>query len=217
MDEILLHHAALPADGGASGAATPRGSDSVPLAARLARGWNQRVKPESLLGLALLVDCARAAGRFLPGPGDVEAAAGGKPRWKGGPDFSISHAGGRVACALVAGQGCVGLDIEPCDAVSAEDLRLVATAAELEQFGAAGLGPADLWTAKEAVIKAAGATVGAIDRVAATPVRARFDGVDYLLLRATLAPGLACTLATHAPARLSVAQVDARQVLARLG
>ena len=44
----------------------------------------------------------------------------------------------------------------------------------------------------------------AIVRVAATPARARFDGVDYLLLRATLAPGLACTLATHAPARLSV-------------
>jgi phosphopantetheinyl transferase len=217
MDEILLHHAALPADGNAAGAATPRGSDSGALSARLARSWSPRKRPESLLGLALLVDCARAAGRLPPGPGDVEATAGGKPRWKGGPDFSISHAGGRVACALATGQGCVGLDIEPCEAVSAENLRLVATAAELEQFAAAGLGPADLWTAKEAVIKAAGATVATIDRVAVSPVRARLDGVDYLLLRATLAPGLACTLATQTPARLSVVQVDACQVLERLG
>lgn len=217
MDEILLHHAALPADRDASSALAPYTFDTGPLAARLAHRRNPRAKLESLLGVALLVDCARAAGKLPPGPGDLETTAIGKPRWKGGPDFSISHAGGRVACALVAGEGCVGLDIEPCDAVSAEDLRLVATAAEFEQFGAEGLGPADLWTAKEAVIKAAGATVAAVDRVAATPVRARFDGVDYLLLRATLAPGLACTLATHAPARLSVVQVDARQVLARLG
>ena len=198
-------------------AVAPRRSDTGLRATRPARRRNPGARLESLLGLALLVDCARAAGRLPPGPEDLEATARGKPRWKGGPDFSISHAGGRVACALVAGEGCVGLDIEPYDAVSADDLRLVATAAELEQFGAEGLGPADLWTTKEAVIKAAGATVAAIDRVAATPFRARFEGVDYLLLRAILAPGLACTLATRAPARLSVALVDARQVLARLG
>lgn len=217
MDQILLHHAGLPADGDAWRSVAPCGSDTVLLATSSSHRRNPRARLESLLGLALLVDCARATGRLPPGPEDLESTARGKPRWKGGPDFSISHGGGRVACALVAGRGCVGLDIEPYDAVSADDLRLVATAAELEQFGANGLGPADLWTAKEAVIKAAGATVAAIDRVAVTPVRARFDGVDYLLLRATLAPGLACTLATRAPARLSMAHVDARQVLARLG
>jgi len=217
MDEILLHHANLPADGGAFGAVTPGRSGAGLPATHRARGRSPCTRLESLLGRALLADCARAAGRLPPRRGELEAEVGGKPRWKGGPDFSISHAGGRVACALATGAGCVGLDIEPCDMVSSEDLRLVASAAELGRFRAEGLGPADLWTAKEAVIKAAGATIAAIDRVAATPASARFDGVDYLLLRTTLAPGLACTLATRAPARLSVAQVDARHVLVLAG
>lgn len=207
----------LPAGADAAGAVAPGGSDAGPSEIRLQRDRSPRASLESLLGRALLLDCARAAGRHPPGPGDLVATAGGKPRWHGGPDFSISHAGGHVACALAAGEGCVGLDIEPCDAVSREDLRLAASAAELGLFDAAGLRPADLWTSKEAVIKAAGATIAAIDRVAATPAGARLDGVDYQLRRVTLAPGLACTLATRTPARLVVVRVDARHVLALAG
>lgn len=215
MDEILLHHAELPADVGPAPGEPQVWDDPVP---RAPLHRDRLARLETRLGLALLIDCARAAGRPPPGPADLWVTSAGKPCWRGGPQFSISHTGGHVACALaVRGEHGIGLDIEPVDAVGAGDLRLVATAAEMQEFVVAGLGVADLWTSKEAVIKAAGATLAAAGRVVATRSSARLDGVDYRLIRADLGPDLSCTLASRCEVRLTVVQVSAGDALARCG
>lgn len=215
MDEILLHHADLPADAGNVLDALPR--DIEPGWAGKVAGRGPQARLGTLLGFALLLDCARAAGQRPPAPGELYAAPGGKPCWANGPSFSISHAGRRVACALGAGGDVLGLDVEERAAVARTDLRLVATAAELEEFRVAGLVPADIWTAKEAVIKATGSTLAAVGRVVARRDSAHFEGRDYCLCRVDVGEEFSCTVATRVPRRVAVARVDARRVLALLG
>jgi phosphopantetheinyl transferase len=216
MPEILLHHARLPPalspalEGGWLAALPPC------RAVRLGRLREASGRIATLLGIALLIDCARAAGMAPPEPGALRFPARGKPRWPSGPDFSISHAGGRVACALAPPGVRVGLDIEPRHSVARGDLRLVATAAELDDHAAAGLTPTDLFTAKEAVIKAAGADITALARVRLARSSARLEGQRFLLLRPRLAGDCSCTLALSRRTGLAVQSVDADVVLRAL-
>ncbi|MBE1236172.1 4'-phosphopantetheinyl transferase superfamily protein [Phaeovibrio sulfidiphilus] len=89
---------------------------------------------------------------------------GGKPVLPGHTlDFSLSHTRSLCACALLEGPGAVGLDLEPRD----RPVRALALARrffhpletrELEALAGPDRSRAflDLWTAKEAVVKAAG-------------------------------------------------------------
>lgn len=184
-----------------------------PRAARLARLRSPADRLATLLGLALLLDCAAAAGLSPPPLAALEFPPRGKPRWPGGPDFSISHAGGHVACALAAAGVGVGLDMEPVSAVAWDDLRLVCRAGERSRYAGAGWGPAMLWTAKEAVIKAAGQPAAAAARTDAHKTYAWLDGRRYLLRRPRPARGLACTLATTAPVQVRQRRVPAGKLL----
>lgn len=165
------------------------------------------------MGLALLCDCAVAMGLSPPRPADLWFPCGGKPRWRGGPDFSISHAGDRVACALAPPGAVVGLDLEPRAAVAVADLRRVAARGELQAYLDAGLDPADLWTAKEAVAKAAGEGLRALARVGLDACAGRLDGREYALLRPLLADDFSCTLATSLRHGLRLREVLAQQAL----
>ncbi len=130
-----------------------------------------------LLGQAVGREVAAAALRF---------PYGGKPHAPGLPDFSISHSGRWVGCA-VATAGRVGLDLE-CAGPEC-----------------AGTTPArDLgdWTAREAVLKAAGASLDAAARVALDAAGADFGGRRWQLLRPTAPPGCIATLALEQPAEL---------------
>jgi len=210
MQEILLHHAVLPD-------ALPEPDDdawgrfvSGPVAARVALLRDPAARHSTLLGLLLLRDCARAAGLRVPAATELAFPAGRKPRWCSGPDFSISHAGGRVACALAPPGIRIGLDIERGTDVTWQDLRLVMREAEFADYTAAGLDPATLWTAKEATLKAAGASVVDLATVRAGRDLAQFDGEVFRLSRPSLAQGFACAVASSEEARVLVREVDVR-------
>lgn len=213
MQEILLHHAVLPGALPGPGDGAGAGFVSGPVAARLALLRDPGARGSTLLGLLLLRHCARAAGLRAPAATELEFPSQRKPRWSGGPDFSISHAGGRVACALAPPGLRVGLDIEREEEVDWQDLRLVVSEAELAEYTATQLDAAAMWTAKEATLKAAGASLGDLGRVTAGRDRAQLDGEGFLLSRPRLARGFACAVATTGEARVRIAEVDARALL----
>ena len=126
---------------------------------------------DSLLGIALALDAARALG-WPRDPGAIGFAGGGKPAWPSGPGFSVAHAAGIVACAMRRDGGAVGCDVEAVRAVAASDLRLVIDDEERVLLETKRLSPAALWTRKEAALKWAGLGV----RHAAHP-RVGVDGV----------------------------------------
>lgn len=183
-------------------------------AARLARMRSPADRLATLLGLALLLDCATTAGLSPPSLAALEFPPGGKPRWPGGPDFSISHAGGHVACALAPPGVGVGLDIEPESAVAWSDLRVVCRAGERVRYADARWGATMLWATKEAVLKAAGQPAPAAARTEARKTVAWLDGRRYLLRRPHLGRGLACVLATTEPVRVRQRRVPAGKLLA---
>jgi len=167
----------------------------------------------TLLGLALLLDCARAARLPPPGLAALGNAPSGKPVWPGGPDFSISHAAGRCACALAPPGLAVGLDIEARDAVSARALRLVAAERELAVHAEAGLSAVDLWVAKEAVAKAAGRGLDVVSRVRAGVGEATLDGRRFSILRPSIAPGVAAAVAVPRRCEIVLRERDGRSLL----
>ena len=79
----------------------------------------------------------------------------GRPSLAGGPDFSLSHSGGR--CVLAVGRGRVGVDLEKLDPGN-----LIAAEAALRPEELAWIAPAPcerfhvLWTRKESIYKALG-------------------------------------------------------------
>ncbi|MGD9597638.1 MAG: 4'-phosphopantetheinyl transferase superfamily protein [Steroidobacteraceae bacterium] len=100
----------------------------------------------------------------------------GKPRYAGGPDFSIAHSAPLVACAAVS-QGAVGLDVECDDTV--ERLTLAAICDAGERTLARTLGKRALWMAKEAALKAGGGTIEQIGAVHVHAGGAEFRAVRY--------------------------------------
>lgn len=143
----------------------------------------------------------------------LEFPEGGKPRWPGGPDFSVSHGGGHVGCALILPTGRVGLDLESSGAATWDDLRLVL--APGERVGCSAAEATTAWVGTEAVLKAAGATLAEIAGVAISGATADFDGRPWCLSRPALAPGVACAVASDVAALVDAVAEDAAQLLAR--
>lgn len=175
---------------------------------------NPEDRTASLLGLALLLDCAQGAAIEPPSLASLEWSARGRPEWPGGPEFSISHAAGHCACALAPAGLAVGLDLEACEAVTARDLRLVADEQELELQSACGLSPAEVWVTKEAVAKARGTGIAEVARVWAGPAEATVGQQRYLIARPSIAPGIAAAVATPEPCELLVRERDGAALLA---
>ena len=181
---------------------------------RLLRLRERDDRTASLAGLALLLACARAAGLPPPPLGSLHWPDAGKPAWPAGPDFSISHGGGWVGCALAVPRGRVGLDLEAAVAARPEDLRLVQHAAEPPVAGGAREATAR-WVAKEAALKAAGGSVGEARAVRVEPGCATFAGVRWRLERPALSPRIACAVACDVEAALAVTAEDAAALLDR--
>jgi phosphopantetheinyl transferase len=195
MPPILLHHSFVPAAVDAAALGRWMALLTGDKAAGVSRLRDGPARAASLLGIALLCDCAAAAGLAPPPAGALRFPQGGKPVWPSGPDFSISHAAGHVACAIAPAGVQVGLDLEPAGAAERAGLRRFATSVERAAFQAAGLTLTDLWTAKEAVAKAAGAGIAGVAEVSVTAATACFRGGAYVLARPDLAPGLHCAVA----------------------
>ena len=213
MPQILLHHSAVPAEPDEQLLARWLAVLPPDKAGRVARLRDAAARAASLLGIALLHDCAKDAGLWPAPSGMLRFPAGGKPAWPGGPDFSISHAAGRVACALAPRGLEVGLDIEPAGAAERAGLGRVASAGERDAMAGAGLTVTDLWTAKEAVAKLAGTGIAGVADVRVGAHDACYAGRRYVLARPGLVPGLHCTVAMSEAATLRVREVALADLL----
>ena len=137
MDDAIVLHARRggPWPAWRAGALLER----LPYAYRLAlEGRDEHARAASLQGLELLVEGFRRLRGGALELARVRWADGGKPGIEGGPWFSVSHSGARVAVAL--SDRCeVGLDVEDLGQPRADRARL------------------ERWTATEAALKAVGA------------------------------------------------------------
>lgn len=132
---------------------------------------------ESLTGLALLASLSSAG--QIPPLCRLRWTSRGKPWLPGGPDFSISHSAGIAACAVAPTGLVIGIDIEPVKRARIATMRIVASDDERNALECGGITATELWTAKEAVLKAAGAGLADIAHVCVDRDRARFAGVAY--------------------------------------
>lgn len=201
---ILLHHVPIPA------ALDPLHESALlallPEPRRSA--WRRQRDPAAriatLCGVELLCRLATRAGLAPLRVGDLVYPERGKPHWREGPAFSIAHAGGVVACALASAPRRLGLDIEPTSRVTTRILRRIASPEELTQCQALGVSPAELWTSKEAVVKATGDGVFRLADVRVEAGRAHLDGLTFHLQQPALLTGFACTVASDLPLALEV-------------
>jgi hypothetical protein len=160
--------------------------DRLPYGRRLRLRGDLEAQALTLIGIELARRLlGQAVGR------EVAAAAlrfpwGGKPHAPGLPDFSISHSGPWVGCA-VATVGSVGFDLEFAGPESAGR--------------APPRDPGD-WTAREAVLKAAGATLDAAAAVAIDGAAAEFGRRRWRLLAPAAPPGCIAALAFEEPSVL---------------
>ncbi|MGE4552866.1 MAG: 4'-phosphopantetheinyl transferase superfamily protein [Desulfovibrionaceae bacterium] len=123
----------------------------------------------------------------------------GRPALAGCPaDFNISHCAGLVLCALGLGVR-VGVDAEPRGAADPRELRAAFTPGEWEAIRAApdpDQALLDVWTAKEALLKADGrgfmADPAGLD---ARGAEVELGGVRWRLLAPEVGPGHVCRLA----------------------
>jgi 4'-phosphopantetheinyl transferase len=204
---VSLHYAAVPAE-----PSTALEDTWLP---RLPPGKRARVRRlresvdrnASLLGVALLAE-ALSALDFRFDPGALEYRGRTKPRLPGGPDFSITHAAGLVACAVSA-SGRVGLDLEPSGSVAAATVRRVLDSAERERLAAGEFTATDAWVMKEASVKLVGRGVGALGDVRLAAGSALLDEERFALARVELVQGYTAWLATDARATVEVRGIHA--------
>ncbi|SET96831.1 4'-phosphopantetheinyl transferase family protein [Hymenobacter actinosclerus] len=102
----------------------------------------------------------------------------GKPRLPLPVDFSISHAGTLVACALSTSHR-VGLDVEQVQSYALEDFQHFLRPDEQQLLAKAGMGWAfcELWTQKESFLKAKG--VGLVSALRLQDVYVQAKGCRY--------------------------------------
>lgn len=163
------------------------------LTRRLSRGHGL----DSLTGLALLAGFSSDG--HLPVPRRLRWNIGGKPYFSEGPDFSITHSAGFAACAVAPKNLKIGIDLECVDRVRMAAIRLVANNEERAALDRGYISPAELWTAKEAVLKASGAGLPEIGRVGVDGDRAHFAGVDYHVRSFRLKTSLLLAIAMERP------------------
>ncbi|MGH8265432.1 MAG: 4'-phosphopantetheinyl transferase family protein [Steroidobacteraceae bacterium] len=152
----------------------------------------------TLAGIDLLAHGLGAIGGGELTAGMLAYPSRGKPLLGQGPDFSISHTGGFAVCA-VARESRVGIDIEVLARVRPESLRRVAHPTELERFAADPYGAAKLWTRKEAVLKAAGASIFDAAAVEVEEGHADFHGERWYFSGPEVLDGCALAIAGERP------------------
>jgi phosphopantetheinyl transferase len=132
----------------------------LPYARRLRMPISVAAQSRTYLGVALACRLlSDASGRVFE-PADLRFTRTGKPYAPGGPAFSITHAGNWVLCALAAA-GAVGIDAEERGAARMSVDALA------------------IWTAQEATVKAAGATLAELNEVQVRARRTCFRGRSW--------------------------------------
>ena len=153
---------------------------------KLARISNPRAYARSLGAELLLAAALQELGGPMP-PLEISRGEGGKPRIAGGPEFSLSHSGERVLCAL--SDEAVGADIQqlrPCDPALVRRFFTAEEGAWLEEQRERDLAFSLLWSLKESYVKLLGSGIAGVHLDSFTvrvlsDGRARIDGSNAKL------------------------------------
>jgi 4'-phosphopantetheinyl transferase len=180
-----------------------------------------RLKPlqgrlNSLLGWRLVEFAFRQARQFDFDLNQLVFDSGRKPRWpRGNFDFNISHSKSLVVCALTENAD-VGIDVEHIQPLKDKSLfeRILAPN-ELLPPGDTMQEFFQVWTRKEAVIKAAGdGGVWDMQQVMLGDGSARYCDRTWYLYPLSIIPGYAgCAASNHAGQTTTVEAVDMRQLI----
>ena len=150
----------------------------------------------SLLGMQLLktgMNHLKFPGFHLSG---VQYRANRKPHLSEEVDFSISHSGDMVVCALTK-NGRVGIDTEKLRPVSIRSFSRFLSASEYLAPGDSSDAFIDLWTCKEAVLKGCGdCRLDQLKNVTISGNAARIGARRFYLHRLELLHGYKTCLAT---------------------
>ena len=126
---------------------------------KLARISNPRAYARSMgAELLLMAALQELGGPMLPL--EISCGEGGKPALQDGPEFSLSHSGERVFCAL--SDEPVGADLQqlrPCNPALARRFFSKAEAAWLEEQKEQNLAFSLLWSLKESYVKFLGSGI----------------------------------------------------------
>jgi 4'-phosphopantetheinyl transferase len=185
--------------------------------AEMSRWHDERKRHRSLLGgrlLGLGLTCLGHAGSAL---GTLQHHPRSRPTLDVPVDFSLSHTDGLIACALST-EGPVGVDVEAVGRLKADDFRLYLDDAERDWAGCSALRFLEVWTRKEAVVKAADSR-GLRDvpriQVDAAAQSAQFNGRTWQTQRVPVGRAHVANVALgHVPLALVVRRV-ARRTLER--
>jgi 4'-phosphopantetheinyl transferase len=158
----------------------------------------ERSAHATLAGIDLLAHGALALGNEPLDAASLVYPERGKPYLPGGPEFSISHTSDLAVCAVACGIK-LGIDIEIIARVRESMLRRVASAEEIETFRDAECGPAALWTRKEAVLKAAGASIFGASEVTVRRDDGEYHGQRWYFCGPETLEGCAFALACERP------------------
>lgn len=153
---------------------------------KLARVKNPEAYAQSLGAELLLMAALRELGGPMP-PLEITCGEGGRPALTGDPEFSLSHSGERVFCAL--SDQTVGADLQqlrPYDSALARRFFSKAEAAWLEEQRERDLAFCLLWSLKESYVKFLGSGIAEthLDSFTVRVLpdgRARIDGSNVKL------------------------------------
>jgi phosphopantetheine--protein transferase-like protein len=144
-----------------------------------------RVRMASLAGLSMLM-AGLSAAEIDRDLADLQFTADGKPFWPRGPHFSISHAGLYAGCALAAGASAhssLGFDIEQIRPLRRNVMARMLSAEELASAQDDPVAMYQLWSAKEAVVKAVGVGLRKMAQVRIEGDHAHLDDATWHLHR----------------------------------
>ena len=169
---------------------------------KLARTRNPRTYAQSLGAELLLLAALQELGGPMP-PLEITCGEAGKPALAGGPEFSLSHSGERVLCAL--SDEAVGADLQqlcPCNPAMVRRFFSKAEAAWLEEQQERDLAFCLLWSLKESYVKFLGSGIAETHLDSFTvrimsDGRAWIDGSDVKLWY-SVCDGYVMALCSHA-------------------
>ena len=149
---------------------------------KLARTSDPRAYALSLGTELLLLAVLKDIGLSAAEPLEISRGEGGKPRIAGGPEFSLSHSGERVLCAL--SDEAVGADIQQLRPYNPALVQRFFTAEEgawLEEQRERDQAFSLLWSLKESYVKLLGSGIAGVHLDSFTVElladgRARIDG-----------------------------------------
>lgn len=197
MNQVILAYSRLPRQLPAALRAQWRARLSPARALRLSADPGTQTR--TLLGVALACRLLSAASGRRVEPRELRYSRNGKPHAPGLPEFSIAHEGVWVVCAL-ASDGAVGVDIEPlASRVAVPGWQAVFDAQEQRAAARSPRAALAIWTAKEAVLKAVGATFVELPQVRVRGRRVEFRGRRWHCRAPRIAPGTIARLVTAQP------------------